>query len=46
MVWLLAAILFFPSPQCVFNNGCMSDIIEFIKGLMDERKRVKKDKAG
>ena len=32
---------FFPSPQCVFNNGCMSDIIGFIKGLMDERKRVK-----
>jgi hypothetical protein len=32
---------FFPSPQCVFNNGCMSDIIGFIKSLMDERKRVK-----
>lgn len=32
---------FFPSPQCVFNNGCLVDIINFIKGLMDERKRAK-----
>ncbi len=31
---------FFPSPQCVFNNGCLNDIVEFIQGLMEERKKV------
>ena len=29
---------FFPSGQCVFNNGCMNDIINAIKELMAERK--------
>jgi hypothetical protein len=32
---------FMPSPYCVFNNGCMTDIINFINELMEERKRVK-----
>ena len=32
---------FYPSPSCVFNNGCLGDISAFIKGLMEERKRVK-----
>lgn len=30
---------FFPSPQCVFNTGCMADITAFIKELMAERKK-------
>ena len=29
---------FFPSPYCVFNNGCMSDIQEFIKELHAKRR--------
>ena len=29
---------FYPSPFSVFNNGCMSDIQAFIKGLHDNRK--------
>jgi len=32
---------FFPSPNCVFNVGCLNDIIIFIGGLMVERKRTK-----
>jgi hypothetical protein len=32
---------FFPSPHCVFNNGCLGDIIGFVKDLMEERKRMK-----
>ena len=32
---------FFPSPQCVFNNVCMNDIVKFIKDLMDKRKRAR-----
>lgn len=29
---------FFPSPMSIFNNSCMSDIQDFIKGLMAERR--------
>jgi len=29
---------FYPSPHCVFNNGCMSDIQAFIKVLQDKRR--------
>lgn len=29
---------FMPSPGCVFNVGCMRDIIAFIGELMEERK--------
>jgi len=32
---------FMPSPNCVFNVGCMADIGKFIVELMEERKRVK-----
>jgi len=32
---------FMPSPQCVFNMGCMEDINRFIGELMQERRRVK-----
>ncbi len=32
---------FYPSPNCVFNVGCMGDLIAFIGDLMTERKRVK-----
>ena len=32
---------FFPSPRCIYNSECMAYIINFIKELMDERKRVK-----
>jgi hypothetical protein len=31
---------FFPSPECVFNTGCMNDICSFIKKLMEERKKL------
>ncbi len=29
---------FFPSSQCIFNVGCMNDIIKFIDILMENRK--------
>ncbi len=29
---------FFPSPNSVFNNTCMAEIIEFIKELMAKRR--------
>jgi len=29
---------FFPLHNTIFNNGCMLDIIDFIKKLMEERK--------
>ena len=29
---------FFPSEETVFSSGCMQDITQFIKGLMEERK--------
>lgn len=29
---------FFPNSGCVFSRGCMNDINDFIKKLMDERK--------
>jgi hypothetical protein len=32
---------FFPSPNCVFNVGCMKDINDLIGELMAERKRVR-----
>jgi len=32
---------FMPSPNCVFNVGCMGDISKFIGELMEERRRVK-----
>ena len=32
---------FFPSPNCVFNVGCMGDISAFIGELMEERRRIK-----
>jgi len=32
---------FFPSPKCVFNNGCLADITGFIMELMAERRRMK-----
>jgi len=30
---------FFPSPNSVFNNSCMSDIQGAIKELMDDRRK-------
>lgn len=30
---------FYPSPNTVFNKGCMEDINDFITQLMDERKK-------
>jgi len=30
---------FFPMGETVFNNGCLTDIQEFIKKLMNERKK-------
>ena len=30
---------FFPSPNSVFNIGCMRDIMRVIRDLMDERSR-------
>lgn len=32
---------FYPSPNCVFNQGCMTDIVSFMKTLMDERSKRK-----
>ena len=29
---------FFPAHDCIFNTGCMEDIIGMIKRLMEERK--------
>jgi hypothetical protein len=29
---------FFPSEETVFSSGCMQDITQFIKGLMEKRK--------
>lgn len=31
---------FFPREDCVWSSGCLADLAAFIKGLMDERKRV------
>lgn len=36
---------FFPSPVTVFNTACLTDIQDFIKQLMDERKESKKNDA-
>ena len=33
---------FYPSPNCVFNYGCLQDIQDFIVELMEERRRVKR----
>jgi len=30
---------FFPSAHCVFNNSCMTDILNFIKELMEDRRK-------
>lgn len=31
---------FYPSPYCVFNNTCMSDVQKFIKNLMEDRRKA------
>jgi hypothetical protein len=30
---------YFPTVQAVYNDGCLKDIVDFIKQLMDERKK-------
>lgn len=36
---------FYPSANCVFNNGCMTDIQKLISVLMGDRKRCQNAKA-
>ncbi|KKM98775.1 hypothetical protein LCGC14_1154540 [marine sediment metagenome] len=33
---------FFPSPNCIFNVGCLSDISKMVDLLMSERRKNKK----
>ena len=31
---------FFPSPNCIFETQCLTDIIDFINALMEDRKHL------
>lgn len=33
---------FFPLAETIFNTGCLDDVKDFIRQLMEERKRIKK----
>jgi hypothetical protein len=36
---------FSPAPDTVFSSGCMTDILDFIKQLKEQREQTKNDKG-
>lgn len=32
---------FFPEPNTVFERTCLTDIVKFVEGLMQDRKKIK-----